>query len=50
MENLAIETELSLNKDIKYINYNSTSNLDELYSFLTINTNKTQYVLTFCYD
>lgn len=50
VENLANESELRLNKDLKYLNIlNSTYNLDELYSYLDNFRNKTQYVVTFCY-
>jgi hypothetical protein len=50
---LAEETELTLYKDVQYLPIskdNSTVNLDELYSYLVENANKTQYVVTFCYD
>lgn len=53
INNLAIETDLIINKDIKLITIssnNSTSNLDDLYDYLNINKNKTQFIITFCYD
>ena len=51
VENLAIETELELNNEMKYIfSSNDSMNIEELYSYLSRNNNKTKYVVTFCYD
>ena len=58
IENLSAETNLSLTDgEIKIISEtdNSLTNdtslsMDQLYNYLVANNNKTQYVVTFCYE